>query len=88
MSWIPERTDAFLEALKSHKKNAELLHALDKKIQRLKEDPFSVGGLLSGELHGWHSTRLVRKYRLLFKIDEASKKVFLGAIDHRGSVYN
>jgi len=88
MTWQVERTDAFLVALKDHKKNAELLRALDKKIQRLKEDPHSIGGKLSGELHGWQSTRLVRKFRLLFKIDEAQKKVFLGAIDHRDTAYD
>ena len=88
MTWQVERTDAFLVALKDHKKNAELLRALDKKIQRLQEAPHSVGGKLSGELHGWQSTRLVRKFRLLFKIDEAQTKVFLGAIDHRDTAYD
>ena len=83
-----ESTNTFLVALKEHKKNSELLRALDKKIERLKENPHSVGGKLSGELHGWQSTRLVRKFRLLFRIDEAQKKVFLGAIDHRGIVYD
>ena len=42
MSWDVERTDSFKEALKEHKKNNALLQALDKKIQRLIEDPISV----------------------------------------------
>jgi mRNA-degrading endonuclease RelE of RelBE toxin-antitoxin system len=87
MNWTVERTDAFLDALKVHRKNSELLQALDKKITRLKTDPRSVGGMLSGELHGWHSTRLIKNFRLLFKIDEHSKKVHLGAIDHRKEAY-
>jgi len=68
MVWIIESTDAFKNALKVHKKNKELLDALNKKIVRLETDPHSVGGKLSGDLHGWQSTRLVRKFRLLFKI--------------------
>jgi len=88
MTWTVERTDAFLEALKAHKKNQELLNALDKKIQRLRDDLTSVGGMLSGKLHGWQSTRLIRKFRLLFKIDEKSMIVFLGAIDHRDTAYD
>ncbi len=50
MNWTIERTDTFLEALKRHKKNGELLNALEKKIQRLQENPYAVGGMLSGEL--------------------------------------
>ncbi len=88
MTWNIERTDTFREALKEHKKNQELLNALDKKITRLQEDPTSVGGMLSGELHGWRSTRLIRRFRLLFKMDIASKTIFLGAIDHRGVAYD
>ncbi len=87
MSWTLERTDTFLEALKEHKKNTELLAALDKKMQRLAQDPHSVGGKLAGVLHGWQSTRLMRKFRLLFKIQEDTKTVYLGAIDHRKEAY-
>lgn len=83
-----ERTESFIHALKEHKKNAELLHALENKLKRLQEDPNSVGGKLSGELHGWQSTRLIRKFRLLFKIEEKTKTVILGAIDHRQDAYD
>ncbi len=88
MTWTLERTDTFLQALRKHQKNTELLRALDKKMQRLATDPYGVGGMLSGELYGWCSTRLVRKFRLLFKIDDTRKVVFLGVIDHRGQVYD
>ncbi len=87
MVWSIERTDSFLDALKEFKKNSDLINALEKKLKRLEEDPLSVGGFLSGKLHGWHSTRLVGKFRLLFKVDKDRKVVFLGAIDHRSSVY-
>lgn len=88
MIWSVERTDTFLQSIKKYKKDAELLNALDKKLERLQEDPTSVGGMLHGELHGWQSTRLVRKFRLLFKVDESDKKVYLGVIDHRDTAYD
>ncbi|HLC84179.1 MAG TPA: hypothetical protein VJH22_00105 [Candidatus Nanoarchaeia archaeon] len=71
-----------------HKKNGALLDALDKKIQRLQINPEAVGGMLGGVLHGWHSTRLIRKFRLLFKIDSVNQVVDLGAIDHRDTAYD
>ena len=88
MEWSIERTDTLIQALKEHRKNAELLHALENKIKRLKEDPTSVGGMLCGPLHGLQSTRLVRKFRLLFKIDENLKTVYLVTIDHRKDAYD
>lgn len=85
--WIIKRTDTFLKHIKKHKNNKELLNELDKKIKRLKEDPNVIGGMLSGSLHGYRSTRLTGKFRLIFKIDEEGQTVFLVALDHRGKVY-
>ena len=59
MIWQIERTESFLDALKEHKKNAALLNALEKKMRKLQQDPVSVGGKLSGELHGWQTTRRI-----------------------------
>jgi len=59
MPWKIIRTDTFLRVFKKYKKNKEFVDALDKKIQRLREDPNSVGGYLSGRLHGYKSTRLL-----------------------------
>ncbi len=84
--WIIKRTDTFLKHLKKHKNNHELLNELDKKIQRMKEEPH-IGGCLSGALQGKRSTRLVAKYRLIFQIDEETLMVELVALDHRGEVY-
>jgi len=85
--WVIKRTDTFLKHIKKHKNNKELLDELDKKIKRLKEDPNVIGGMLSGSLHGYRSTRLTGKFRLIFKIDEEQQAVFLVALDHRGKVY-
>ena len=63
------------------------MDALDKKIQKLKEDPESIGGFLSGKLHGYKSTRIVRKFRLIFRISNQENKIYLSAIDHRKTSY-
>lgn len=88
MVWIIERPDEFLKDVSKHRKNRELFIALDNKIKRLEIEPESVGGKLAGRLYGNQSTRLVRKYRLIFRIDEANHKVFLLAIDHRDNAYD
>jgi len=88
MAWAIKSTESFIIALKEYKKNKLLLDALDKKFIRLKEDPHSVGGMLSGKLHGLQSTRLIRRFRLLFRLDEPNSIVYLIAIDHRSSAYD
>lgn len=85
--WNVKRTGTFLKYLKKHKNNHMLFTELDNKIKRLKEDPSVVGGELAGNLHGHKSTRLAKKFRLVFSIDEKNKVVYLEAIDHRGSIY-
>jgi len=85
--WIVKRTDTFLKYLKKHKTNNELLVELDKKIKRLKENLYFVGGDLAGNLHGHKSTRLSKNFRLIFKVDSENKIVYLEALDHRKDVY-
>ena len=87
MYWIVKRTDTFLHFLKPHRHNKPLLDALDKKIKHLQEDPIAIGGCLAGALHGKRSTRLIRKFRLIFSINEEEKTIYLEAIDHRGDIY-
>ena len=85
--WAIKRTDTFLKHLKEHKNHHELLKELDKKLERLKQDPVSIGGMLSGSLHGCQSTRLTGTFRLIFKVDAENSVVHLLALDHRGRVY-
>lgn len=80
-------TETFTKEFKKHQKDGEFVQALDRKIKRLEANPHEVGGNLSGKLHGYKSTRIVRKFRLIFRIDELSKSVLLVAIDHRKIVY-
>ena len=87
MLWTVKRTDPFLKDLKAYRKNYVLLQELDDKIKRLAEDPLVIGGELSGNFVGKKSTRLAGKFRLIFKIDEKEKVVYLLVLDHRGKVY-
>ncbi len=88
MTWEVERTATFIESLRAIRKNKEALFELDKKIKRLQEDPLHLGGWLSGELHGKKSTRISRKYRLIFTLNETEKVVYLNWIDHRKTAYD
>ena len=88
MAWVIKRTDTFLDSLRDIRKNKEALAELDKKLKRLREDSLHMGGWLSGELHGKKSTRISRKYRLIFTPDEIEQVVYLNWIDHRKDVYS
>ena len=83
MAWKIISTDTFSREFKKYKRDREFIEALNNKIERLKDNPFSVGGYLSGNLRGYKSTRIVRKLRLVFKIVESRQEVQLSAIDHR-----
>ena len=52
----------------------------------LLENPHRVGKLLRGELAGTYSARR-GSYRILYRIDEERREVFVLLIDHRGRVY-
>jgi addiction module RelE/StbE family toxin len=88
MAWEIGSTKQFSQEIKKSKRNGQFLDALDSKIQRLKENPESTGGYLSGKLHGYKSTRIIGKFRLIFKIVEAEHIVYLVAIDHRKYDYD
>lgn len=87
MTWEVRRTDTFLSSLKALKKDKRVLEELDKKIRRLQEDPLNLGGWLSGGLHGKKSTRIAKKYRLIFTPSEKERIVYLNWIDHREHAY-
>jgi len=88
MAWVIKRTDTFLESFALIRTNKKVLAELGKKLARLSEDPLHVGGWLSGSLHGKKSTRIARKYRLIFLTDEHKQIVYLIAIDHREHAYD
>jgi mRNA-degrading endonuclease RelE of RelBE toxin-antitoxin system len=88
MAWVIKRTDTFLESFAQVRDNKRVIAELEKKIPRLAEDPLHVGGWLSGSLHGKKSTRIAKRYRLIFLPDEREHVVYLVAIDHREHVYD
>jgi len=88
MAWVIKRTDTFLESFASVRDNKKIIAELRKKLARLSEDPAHVGGWLSGSLHGKKSTRLAKKYRLIFIPDEREQIVYLVLIDHREHAYD
>ena len=83
MFWKIIQTETFSKGFKKYKRNREFVTALNKKILRLKENPESVGKELAGRLHGYKSTRLITKFRLIFKISNQENSVFLVGFDHR-----
>ncbi len=87
MAWTVIITERFSQEFKKYSKNREFTDALEKKIQRLRDGPQSVGKYLVGRLHGYKSTRLVKTFRILFKISESESAVHLVAIDHRKHDY-
>ena len=81
------RTEYFLIDLHRHRKNHELVNQLEKKIKHLEENADNSGKELSGKLAGLKSLRIMKNFRLIFKVKLAEKQVFLMAIDHRSTVY-
>ena len=72
MSWKVIATEIFSREFKKHKRererDSEFIKALNNKIKRFQENPENIGGYLAGNLHSYKSTRIVSKYRLIFKI--------------------
>jgi len=88
MAWIIRRTDTFLTSFDQVRDNKKVVAELKKKIQRLQDDPLHTGGWLSGSLHGKKSTRIAKRYRLIFLPDEREQVVYLVLIDHREQAYD
>jgi addiction module RelE/StbE family toxin len=83
MRWKIISTETFSREFRKYQRGNSFVQALNKKIDKLKENPESVGGELSGNLHGYRSTRIIGKFRLIFKIMKEENSVYLAAIDHR-----
>jgi mRNA-degrading endonuclease RelE of RelBE toxin-antitoxin system len=88
MAWIIRRTDTFLTSFDQVRDDKKAIAELKKKILRLQDDPLHTGGWLSGSLHGKKSTRIAKRYRLIFLPDEREHVVYLVLIDHREQAYN
>lgn len=83
MKWKIIITETFSKEFKKYKRDNDFINALNKKIKRFQENPNDIGGNLSGKLQGYKSTRLMNKFRIIFKINNERKEIQLIAIDHR-----
>ncbi len=88
MEWKVIISDTFSKEFKKFKRDSEFIKNLDSKIKRLEKDPENVGDYLSGKLHGYKSARIIKNYRLVFKIVKENNQVRLMAIDHRKFDYD
>lgn len=52
----------------------------------LADDPYRLGGVLSGQLAGLHSARR-GSYRVVYGVDDELLCIDIVHIDHRGNVY-
>jgi len=80
-------TDEFEKQVHIYRKRNEFLRALDKLIKRLEQDPHSIGGKLVGPLHGKNSTRVLGKWRVIFRVDDNNVRVYVLACRHRREGY-
>ncbi|MFC0433609.1 type II toxin-antitoxin system RelE/ParE family toxin [Kutzneria buriramensis] len=53
----------------------------------LAENPHRIGKPLMGPLGGWHSTRR-GAYRVVYRTDDAARRIDVARIDHRADVYH
>lgn len=83
MIWKVISSDSFAKEFKKFKNDGKFVKVVAGKIERLKENPNGVGGYLTGRLYGYKSTRIVKNFRLIFKIDKEKGVVVLSAIDKR-----
>lgn len=84
--WRIKATNEFRRRFKDlTKKDKPLRERVIKSIEKLKENPY-VGKPLSYDLAGLRSLR-VGKYRIIYKIDEENKIIYLISIGHRVKIY-
>jgi mRNA interferase RelE/StbE len=53
----------------------------------LAANPHRLGKPLMGPLEGWHSARR-GAYRVIYRIDDAARRIDVARIDHRADVYH
>lgn len=84
--WRIKATNEFRRRFKDlTKKDKPLRERVIKSIEKLKENPYA-GKPLSYDLAGLRSLR-VGKYRIIYKIDEENKIIYLISIGHRVKIY-
>ena len=86
MAFELDATDDFkISYHKLVKKNAEFKHAIDKKVERIRSNPFMFKPL-RGELHGQRRAHLMKSFVIKYAI-EANLIVLLN-IEHHDNAYD
>ena len=86
IEWNVKATKEFEKSFRDlTKKDKQLRERIIKSIEKLKDNPHS-GKPLSYDLTGLRSLR-VGKYRVIYKIDEENKVIWLITVGHRKEVY-
>jgi len=84
--WNVKATKEFERSFRDlTKKDKQLRERIIKSIEKLKDNPY-LGKPLSRNLAGLRSLR-VGKYRVIYKIDEENKVIWLITVGHRKDVY-
>jgi mRNA interferase RelE/StbE len=84
--WIIKASNEFRKMFKDlTKKDIPLRNRIIKSIEKLKENPYA-GKPLSYDLAGLRSLR-VGKYRVIYKVDEKNKIIWLVSVGHRDDIY-
>lgn len=68
------------------KKNHELLHIINKKIQQILENHYHFKPL-RGDMHGARRVHIDKSFVLTYEIDEEKKLVRLLDFDHHDNIY-
>ncbi|VVB86761.1 ParE toxin of type II toxin-antitoxin system, parDE [uncultured archaeon] len=79
-------THVFEKTIKKFKKDKGLVVELKKKIEKLFSNPL-IGKPLESPLGNFRSIRVKGKYRLVYKLNENDKELFLVAFGHRKNIY-
>ena len=86
LEWMIKATKEFERTFKDlTKKDKQLKERIIKSIEKLRDNPYS-GKPLSYDLSGLRSLR-VGKYRVIYKIDEKNRIIWLISVGHRKDVY-
>ena len=65
---------------------AGLKHITEKSILKLSANPY-LGKKLTGKLEGIYSTRITRRYRVLYQISPAAHTILILDVSHRKETY-
>lgn len=82
---IKEEADKIFTKLS--KKNPKQLEIIDKKIQKLRENPYHIYKFLKEPLQTFNRVHIDNHFVLIFKINHELKSVIIYYFDHHDDIY-